>query len=132
MPTLLDGAAPGSISELLGDKAFDGSPVRSLLASLGIIATIPPKRNLLYKPFYDETSYKARHGVENGFADVKQFRGIATRYDKLGVMYEARVQLVEFFLGTKATRRKASKYERAAELGDGNQLQMVFGGIISV
>lgn len=126
MPTLLDGAAPGSISELLGDKAFDGGPVRSLLASLGIIATIPPKRNLLYKPFYDETSYKARHGVENGFADVKQFRGVATRYDKLVAMYEARVQLVEFFIGTKTTKRKPSSYQRVAELVPNGQLQFVF------
>ena len=121
--TLLDGAAAQKTSELLGDKAFDGSPVRSLLASMGIIATIPPKSNVRQKPFYDQTSYKARHAVDNGFADVKQFRGISTRYDKLVLMYEARVQLVEFFLGTRVTRRGPSKYRRLAEEGVDGQLK---------
>ena len=95
-----------------------------MLASLGIIATIPPKRNRREMPFYDRESYKARHAVENGFVDAKQFRGIATRYCKLGEMYEALLMLVEWFLGTKTMRRKPSKYSRVAEMTDTGQLRL--------
>ena len=122
LPTLLSDAAPLEISELLADKAYDSDAVRELLASLGIIATIQPKRNRREMPFYDRESYKARHAAENGFVDAKQFRGIATRYCKLMQMYEGLVMMVEWFLGTKATRRKPSKYSRVAELTKGGQL----------
>jgi transposase len=47
-----------------------------------IEAVIPPKTNRLESRDYDQTLYKARHLVENLFALRKQFRGIATRYDK--------------------------------------------------
>lgn len=96
----------------MADKAYDSDAVRKLLASMGIIATIPPRSNRKCPAWYDAQSYKARHLVENGFVDVKQFRGIATRYCKLLAMYEGLWCLVAWFTGTRPTRRGPSKYRR--------------------
>jgi transposase len=43
---------------------------------------IPPKSNRRLKREFDKDLYKARHLIENVFAKLKQFRAIATRYDK--------------------------------------------------
>ena len=125
MPTLLDDAATET-SELVADKAYDSAAVRLLLASRGIIATIPPKSNRRQPIYHDAVSYQARHLVENAFADAKQFRGIATRYCKLAEMFEGMLSLVAWYIGTKGTRRGPSPHQRRAEpagSGDG-QLQM--------
>ncbi|WP_443055836.1 hypothetical protein [Streptomyces sp. NBC_00239] len=44
-------------------------------------------------PGFDREKYKARHVVENRIGLLKQARGVATRYDKLAVRYEATIQL---------------------------------------
>lgn len=69
---------------LLGDKAYDVEDrVLALLRKAGIEAVIPPKSNRKNKRIFDKELYKARHLIENFFAKLKQYRGIATRYDKL-------------------------------------------------
>ena len=68
---------------LLADKAFDADErVLKILAQKEIEAVIPPKSNRKEKRLYDEALYKARHLIENFFLKLKQFRAIATRYDK--------------------------------------------------
>jgi transposase len=64
------------------------------LHKAGKTAVIPPKANRKTKRDYDKDLYKARHLIENFFARLKQFRAIATRYDKraanfLGAIYLA-------------------------------------------
>jgi transposase len=64
------------------------------LQSQGKTAVIPPKRNRITPREYDKDLYKARHLIENFFAKLKQYRAIATRYDKraanfLGAIYLA-------------------------------------------
>lgn len=98
LPTLLGDV---ETNELLGDKAFDTNPVRELLAAKNIVATIPPKDNRRVKPHYDVESYRRRHVIENYFADLKQFRGIATRYSKLTERYTALVCLADWYMETK-------------------------------
>ena len=90
LPTLLDGVQTG---ELIADKAYDSDPIRLLLASQGIVATIPPRANRRIQLWYDPIRYRTRHLVENFFADLKQFRGMATRYCKLASSYSAFVHL---------------------------------------
>ena len=69
---------------LLADKAFDADDrVLNKLAEKGIEAVIPPKSNRKEPREYDQELYKARHLIENFFAKLKQYRAIATRYDKL-------------------------------------------------
>jgi transposase len=53
-----------------------------LLEQAGKTAVIPPKANRKQQREYDRDLYKARHLIENFFANLKQFRAIATRYDK--------------------------------------------------
>jgi transposase len=80
---------------VLGDKAYDADErVIKPLQERGKTVVIPPKRNRKEPREYDRELYKARHLVENFFAKLKQYRGIATRYDKragnfLGAIYLA-------------------------------------------
>jgi len=81
-----DALLPGlleTIHALLADKAFDANErVLDLLKQAGIEGVIPPKSNRTAQREYDEELYKARHLIENFFAKLKQYRAIATRYDK--------------------------------------------------
>jgi len=68
---------------LIADKAFDADKrVIEPLAAAGKATVIPPKANRKVARDYDRDLYKARHLIENFFAMLKQFRAIATRYDK--------------------------------------------------
>lgn len=70
-------------SALLADKAYDADErVLKRLAEKGAEAVIPSKSNRIVQRVYDKDLYKARHLVENFFMKLKQFRAIATRYDK--------------------------------------------------
>jgi transposase len=68
---------------LLTDKAFDAEQrvIQPLLAA-GKTAVTPPKRNRKTPRPFDNDIYKARHLIENFYCRLKQFRAIATRYDK--------------------------------------------------
>ncbi|MDY6938586.1 MAG: IS5 family transposase [Cyanobacteriota bacterium] len=68
---------------LLADKAYDADErVRQKLKSLACNPVIPSKANRVKSYPYDKHLYQARHLIENFFAKLKQFRAIATRYDK--------------------------------------------------
>ncbi len=83
---LIDGISFGA---LLADKAFDADWLLQNLDERGATAVIPPKANRKVQRDYDTHMYKWRHLVENYFAKLKEFRGIATRYDKTDTSYEA-------------------------------------------
>jgi transposase len=55
---------------------------------------IPPRTNRSSPRSYDRELYAARHLIENFFAKIKQFRAIATRYEKTARNFLAAVQLV--------------------------------------
>jgi transposase len=79
---------------LIGDKAFDADQrVLLPLAAAGKTAVIPPKANRQIPRHYDCDLYKARHLIENFFAKLKQFRAIATRYDKTSRNFLAAIHL---------------------------------------
>jgi len=79
---------------LIGDKAFDAEErVLEPLAAAGKIAVIPPKANRQVTRDYDRNLFKARHLIENFFARLKQFRAIATRYDKTKRNFLAAIHL---------------------------------------
>jgi len=68
---------------VLADKAYDADErVLMPLARNNCEAVIPPKSNRKELRSYDKELYKARHLIENFFAKLKQYRAIATRYDK--------------------------------------------------
>jgi len=79
---------------LIADKAFDADErVIEPLAAAGKTAVIPPKANRRSPRKFDRHLYTARHLIENFFAKLKQFRAIATRYDKTARNFLAAVYL---------------------------------------
>lgn len=79
---------------LIADKAFDADArVREPLARAGKSAVIPPRPNRLAPADFDRDLYKERHLVENFFCKLKQFRAIATRYDKTARNFLAAIHL---------------------------------------
>lgn len=86
VPDLIDGL---TFDALMADKAFDADHLRQTLHERGATAVIPAKRNRKINIPDDKEAYKWRHLIENYFCKIKEFRGIATRYDKTDISYEA-------------------------------------------
>ena len=86
---------------LLADKAFDADWLRAELDERGASAVIPPKSNRKHQFVYDREMYRWRHLVENYFAKIKEFRGIATRYDKTDTSYAANLNLVAAIIAAR-------------------------------
>ena len=89
---------------VIADKAYSAGITRNMLHRRGIRVVIPLKsdqiaarkrrgRNGGRPPGLDTDAYRGRNVVERSFALVKQWRGLATRYDKLAVTYRAAVVL---------------------------------------
>jgi len=80
---------------VIADKAFDADErVIEPLQKAGKTAVIPSKSNRKIRRHYDKHLYKARHLVENFFCKLKQFRALATRYDKPDRNFLAAIHLV--------------------------------------
>jgi transposase len=90
-PELLRLAGP--IRRLLADKAYDTNKLRHLLAEYGVEAVIPSiaRRKPLIP--YDPVLYRQRNLIERMFGRLKDFRRIATRYDKLARNFLAGIAL---------------------------------------
>lgn len=83
-------AAPAVIA----DKGYDAEArVLAPLREAGKAAVIPPKRNRTERREYDRYLYRARHLIENFFCRLKQYRAIATRYDKTKRNFLAAIHL---------------------------------------
>jgi transposase len=95
---LLDGVALGA---LIGDKGFDNDWLRRELDERGALAVIPPKADRKTFIPCDFAMYAWRHLVENFFCDLKQFRRIATRYDKTDQSFAAMINLAALRMALK-------------------------------
>jgi transposase len=86
---------PGLAADaLIADKAFDADArVLEPLKEAGKAAVIPPKASRKEPRSYDRDLYQARHLIENFFAKLKQYRAIATRYDKTARNFLAAIHL---------------------------------------
>ncbi len=76
---LVQQAKPGKV---IADKAYDADWLLHYLDSEGIEAVIPPKRNRLQQRSTDYSAYKQRNVIERTINKLKQYRKIATRYEK--------------------------------------------------
>ena len=95
---LIEGVAFGA---LLGDKAFDADWLRADLDDRGAAAVIPPKANRRAAVSSDRGMCRWRHLIENTFAKLKEFRAVATRYDKTDASYTATVHLAAAVIASR-------------------------------
>ncbi|MFI2619548.1 IS5 family transposase [Streptomyces sp. NPDC018584] len=116
-PRLGTGRPRTTPDRVLGDKAYSSRAIRHLLRRRGIAATIPERRDQAANrhrrgalggrpPAFDKVTYRDRNVVERCFARLKQFRAIATRFDKLGDRYRAGVVLASLILWLREPRGK--------------------------
>lgn len=89
---LIDGLGEGDI--LLADKGYDSNAIRAKAAERKAWANIPAKANRKGAFAFSAWVYRQRNLVERFFNRIKQFRGLATRYDKRPENYLAAVKLV--------------------------------------
>ena len=93
-------AAPDLIAKLpdveviVADKGYDSERIREQIVKKGARAVIPRKCNSVKgNADMDWGLYRYRHLVENAFARLKQYRAVATRYDKLKRNYESMIAM---------------------------------------
>jgi len=79
--------------ELIADRGYDSNHFRAALLERGITPCIPPTRNRKTPLAYDAVLYRQRYRIEIMFGRLKDWRRIATRYDKLAANYMAGVFL---------------------------------------
>lgn len=88
---LLDQVNPEAF---LADKGYDSDALVASLEKRGITPVIPPKENRKVQRETDFALYRERNLVERFFGNLKQYRALATRYDKLANTFLAAVALV--------------------------------------
>ena len=77
----------------IADKAYDANALRKSLRSQGTVPVIPGRSNRKRKIRHDKNRYKERHLIENAFCRLKDFRRVATRYDKLSANFLSAVAI---------------------------------------
>jgi transposase len=96
--TLVEGffskLARSVLRHIRADKAFDTNAIRAELDERGALAVIPSKANRKPVIPHDAEMYKWRHLIENCFQRLKEFRRIATHYDKTDTSFAAALHLV--------------------------------------
>ena len=86
---------------LLADRGYDTNKVLAAARARGMVPVIPPKRSRKLPQEYDEVLYQARCLVENCFEQLKDWRGVATRYAKKSASYLAICQVRALALWAK-------------------------------
>ena len=95
-PDLLDKMpAP---ARLLADKGYDANSLRERLAKTKTEAVIPSTRSRKIPIPYDANAYIARNLIERAFCRLKDWRRIATRYDKLAANFKSAVAIAAIIL----------------------------------
>ena len=95
---LIEGFAPEAT---IADKGYDADPFCQKIAATGSQIVIPPKRNRALQRPYDTGLYKERNIIERFFNKLKQFRRVATRYDKLLANFMGFVKLAAIAIWLK-------------------------------
>ena len=94
---------------ILADKGYSSRAIREYLRRRGITATIPERADQQANrrrrgrlggrpPTFDPTAYRRRNVVERCFNQLKQYRAIATRYDKTALSYQAMIDLATLLM----------------------------------
>jgi transposase len=86
---------------LIMDRAYEGDDTRLWALDLGYVPVVPPKSNRLHPWDYDRVMYFKRNEVERLFRQLKGFRRVFSRFDKLDVMFTG---FIHFALIVEALR----------------------------
>jgi putative transposase len=84
-------------AHVLADTAYDSDKFREFLIARGSIPVIKPNPTRKKIPPFDQTAYKGRNVIERAFSHLKDWRRVATRYDKLAANFRATVTLAILF-----------------------------------
>lgn len=95
---LIDGL---KAEQVLADKAYDANSLCEKIEAQGGIVVIPPRRHRKHPRDHDRIAYKNRWGIEGFFAKLKQYRRIATRYDKLAANFLGFIKIASIMLWLK-------------------------------
>jgi transposase len=96
------------MSALIGDKGYDGDGFRAEIVDRGAKPVIPNKSNRVTLYSFSKRAYKGRNVIERCFCRLKDFRRVATRYDKLARNFLAAVHLaaIVVYVATLQRRRR--------------------------
>lgn len=83
-------------AELVADKGYDSLALREWLAGRGTEAVIPPRKNRKIQYDYDRAIYKQRNVVERMFCRFKDWRRVATRFDRSIKTFMATIAIAAF------------------------------------
>ena len=72
---------------IIADAAYDSDALRDAIVAQGAVAVIKPRKNRVADRLYDKEAYKRRNVIERFFHRLKQYRRVATRYDKYADRY---------------------------------------------
>ncbi len=100
VPPLIEGVAFGA---LLGDKTFDIDWLRADLDACDAAAVIPRKAGRKTLVACGRAMYRWRHLIENTFAKLKEFRAVATRYDKAEGNSRANIKVAVTIIASRWT-----------------------------
>ena len=86
---------------VIADTAYDSDAFRAEITTQGGVAVIRPRRNRVEERSYDAELYKRRNVIERFFHRLKQYRRVATRYDKYDRRYLGFVYFAAILITTK-------------------------------
>jgi transposase len=89
------------LEEVVGDKGFDGEPQRQACRDHGAKAVIPYKANRTAVGRLNKRAYRQRNRIERLFGKLKEFRRVATRYEKLKATFLGMIHLALGFIRLK-------------------------------
>ncbi len=88
---LLRRLPPGAL--VMADRAYDTDAVREQIQGRRSVPNMPSRRNRRWKHCFSPVLYRGRNAIERMFGRLKDFRRVATRYDKLAANFLAAVHL---------------------------------------
>jgi putative transposase len=83
---------------MLGDAAYDSDALRGFLIGRGSTPVIQPNPTRKHVPPFDKARYRDRNVIERAFSHIKDWRRVATRYDKLARNFRATVTLAALMI----------------------------------
>lgn len=110
---LLGNLAP---AYLLADRGYDADPLVAALAARGTSAVIPPRRKRRQPRAHDPVRYAQHQAIARLFSRLKQFRRVATRYDKLDVHFLAFIHLAATVLWLRESIKKCGAIRLSGRL----------------